>query len=97
MKNLGILIFESFFLGLTFLKKVRQSINHSISFSLTIIDLDEVVLKELLGPVNLARAQNFHIHKLVEVIIVSKDENLIFTAFQVIASSFKGFNNSQKL
>ncbi len=45
-----------------------------------IIDL-EVVLKELLGPANLTRAQVFHIYELIEVIMVSKDKDLIFAAF----------------
>ena len=31
------------------------------------------------------------------VIIISKDEDLIFVAFQVVTPSFKGFNNSLEL
>ncbi len=86
----------AFLPGLTSLGEVRQSISRSISFSLTIIDL-EVVSKELLGPAHLTRAQAFHIHELTEVIMVSKDEDLVFAAFQVVAPSFEGFNNSQEL
>ncbi len=77
MENLGILIYESLFLGLAFLGAARQGISHSISFSLMIID-SKVVLRELLGPVDLMRAQVFRIHELTEVIMVSKDEDLIF-------------------
>ncbi len=93
MKNLSILILKHFFLGLASLGEARQSINRSISFSLTIID-SEVVSRELLGPADLTRAQAFHIHESTEVIIVSKDEDLIFAALQVVAPSLKGFNNS---
>ncbi len=75
---------------------MRQDISRSISLSLTIID-SEVVLRELLGPADLKRAQVFHIHELTEVIIVTKDEDLVFPVFQVVAPSFKSFNNSQKL
>ncbi len=77
MKNLSILILEFFFLGPASLRETRQSISHSISFSLTIIDL-EVVSKELLGPVDLTRAKAFHIYILTEVVIVSKDYDLVF-------------------
>ena len=53
-----------------------------------------MVFKELLGPINLSGAQTLGIHELTEVIIVRKDENLMFTAFQVIAPCFEGFDNS---
>ncbi len=61
-----------------------------------IIDL-EIVLRELLGLVDLTRAQAFCIHKSTEVIIISKDKDLIFAALQLVAPSLKGFNNSQEL
>ncbi len=96
MKTLSILILERFFLGLASLGEARQSISHSISFSLTIID-SEVVSRELLGPADLTRAQAFRIHESTEVIMVSKDEDLIFATFQVVAPSLKGFNDSQEL
>ncbi len=79
MKNLSILISERFFLSLAFLWEVRQSISNSIMYFLTII-FSEVVLRELLGPANLTRAQAFCIHKLTEVVMVSKDEDLVFAA-----------------
>ncbi len=80
MENLGVFISESLFFGLAFLEEARQSISCSFSLSLTIID-SEVVSRELLGPANLTRAQAFCIHKLTEVIMVSKEEDLIFAAF----------------
>lgn len=45
-----------------------------------IID-SEIVLQEFLSPTNLTRAQAFYIHKWTKVIMVSKDEDLIFAAF----------------
>ncbi len=80
MKNMRILISESFFFSLAFLWETRQSISRSISFFLMIIDL-EVVSRELLGPVDLMKAQALRIYELTEVIGVSKDENLVFAAF----------------
>ncbi len=95
MKNLGIFISESLFLSLASLGEARQGINQNISLSLTIIDL-EVVLRERLGSTDLTRAQTFRIHELTEDTIVSKDEDLVFATFQVVAPSFKGFNNSKE-
>ncbi len=95
MKNLGILISECFFLGLASLREARQGINYGINLSLMVIDL-EVVLRELLGPADLAKARTLHIHELTEVVIISKDKDLMFTAFQVVASSLKIFKNSQE-
>ncbi len=80
MKNLSILISKCFFLGLASLGETRQSISRSISFSLTIID-SKLVLRELLSPADPTRAQAFCIHKLMEVIMVNKDEDLVFAAF----------------
>ncbi len=57
----------------------------------------EVVSRELLGPADLTKAQTFCIYESTEVIIVRKDENLIFAALQVVMPSLKSFNNSQEL
>ena len=40
-----------------------------------------MVLKELLNPTNLLGAQTFYIYKMTKIIIVYKDENLIFAVF----------------
>ncbi len=77
MENLGVFISESHFLGLASLGEARQGISRSISFSLTIIN-SEVVSRELLGPSDLTKAQAFRIHESTEVIMVSKDKDLIF-------------------
>ncbi len=96
MKNLGVFISESLFLGLAPLGEVRQGISHSISLSLMIID-SKVVSRGLLGPADLAGAQILCIHKSTEVVVVSEDEDLVFTTFQVVAPSLKGFNDGQEL
>ncbi len=57
-----------------------------------IIDL-KVVLRELLGPTDLARAQTLHIHKLKEVIVVSEDKNLVFATFQIVMPILKNLND----
>ncbi len=80
MENLEILIFESLLLDLASLKGTRQGISRNISLSLTIIDL-EVVLRELLGLVNLIRTQTLCINESAEVIMASKDKDLVFAAF----------------
>ncbi len=96
MENLGVLIFESFFLDMAFLGEARQGISCNISLSLMIINL-EVVSRKLLVLADLMRAQVFHIHELTEVIMVNKDKDLVFATFQIVALSLKGFNNSQEL
>ena len=58
-----------------------------------IID-SKVVLGELLDLTDLLRAQVFCIYETTEVIMIHKNENLIFATFQVIAPGFKCFNNS---
>ncbi len=95
MKNLNIFILERFFLGLASLGEARQNISCSSSFSLSIIDLEELS-RELLGLADLTRAQSFCIHESTEVIMVSKNKDLVFTALQVVVPSLKGFNNSQE-
>ncbi len=80
MENLEVLIFESFFLGLTSLRKARQSISCNISLSQIIIDT-KVVSRELLRLADLIRAQTLCIYESAEVIMVNKDKNLIFAIF----------------
>ncbi len=75
---------------------MRQGISRSTSLFLTIIDL-EVVSRELLGSADLTRVQAFCLHESTEVIMVSKDEELIFAALQVVAPSLKTFNDRQEL
>ena len=92
MKNLEILISKSFFLGLASLKEARQGISRSICIFLTIIDL-KVISRELLGPKNLIKAIAFSIHELTELIMVNKDEDLVFATFQEVTPSLQSLNN----
>ncbi len=80
MKNLGVFISESLFLGLASLREVRQGISRSISLSLTIIDL-EVVSREFLGLADLIRAETLQNQESAKVIMVRKDKDLVFAAF----------------
>lgn len=78
MNILCIFIFEHFFLGLTSLWKSRQSVSPNISLSLTMIN-SEVILQKFLGPADLTKTLAFYIYELIKVIIVSKNENLVFS------------------
>ena len=74
------------------LAKPRQSIYSCICLTLAIVDL-EMVLRELLGPVDLSGAQALRIYETTEVIVVRKDENLMLAAFQVVVPSLEWLNN----
>ena len=52
-----------------------------------------MVSRELLDPADLFRAQVLCIHKTTEVIVVRKNEDLMFAAFQEVALSLEYFNN----
>lgn len=93
MKNMRMLISESFFLGLGSLGKARQGISSRISLSLIIIDSD-MISREFLCPANLTKTQTFCMYELAEVIMVSKDKDFIFIAFQVVTPSLENLNNS---
>ena len=92
MKDSAIFSSKLFLLILTSLWKPRQSICSRICLTLAIVDL-EMVLRELLGQADLSGAQALCIHETTEVIVVRKDNNLILTAFQVVAPSLECFNN----
>lgn len=80
IKNLNIFIFVYFCLYLTFLGEIRHNINHNMNISLIIIDL-KIISQELLDFVDLMRTQVFSIYKLIKVVIVSIDKDLIFAVF----------------
>ena len=96
MKNSAILSSELILFILASLGKSRQSICSRIRLALAIIDL-KVITRELLGPTDLSGAQALCVHESAEVIMVRKDKNLIFAAFQIVTPRLKGFDNSQKL
>ena len=62
------------------LGEVRQRVCNSVGFSLVIIDL-KIILRELLGPPDLTKTQVLCIYKLMKIVVVSKDKDLIFVTF----------------
>ena len=40
-----------------------------------------MVIRELFGPTDLTKAQTLYIYELLEIIMLSKNEDLIFTTF----------------
>ncbi len=96
MKNLSILSSKVFFLALTSLREAGKSVSSSVCLVLAIID-PEVVSRELLSSPNLSRAQALRIHESPEVVVVRKNEDLVFAAFWVVGPSLEGFNDSQEL
>ena len=56
-----------------------------------------MVSRELLGLADLSGAQALCMHKMTEIIVFSKDKNLMLVALQVVVLSLECFNNSQKL
>lgn len=44
----------------------------------------------------MAKTQIFSIYKFTKIIIIDKNKNLIYAAFQVVTLSLKGFNNDKE-
>ena len=80
MMNLAIFKLELIFLILASLEKSRQSIYSYICFILVIVGL-KIVLRELLDPADLFRAQILPIYETIEVVMIHKDKNLILVTF----------------
>ena len=80
MKNLAILSLELILLILASLRKPRQSICSCICFTLAVVDL-KMVSRELLGPVDLSRAQTLCIHEATKVVVVYEDKHLVLATF----------------
>lgn len=49
--------------------------------------------REFLGPTNLPGAQALGIHEATKIIMISEDEDLVLTTFQVVAPILEGLNN----
>lgn len=56
-----------------------------------------MVLGKFLSPPDLTKTKLFYIYELTQIIIVSKDQKLIFTTFQVLLPNLKNLNNDQQL
>ena len=54
-------------------------------------------MKELLNLTDLSETNVYCIHEAVKVVVVYKNEELVFATFLVIPPYFKNFDNSQKL
>ena len=92
MKNLGVLSSKGPFLGLASLGEARHGISGGIGLSLAILN-PKLVPREFLGLLDLPRIQALGINESVEIVMVSKDEDLVFAALQVMASSLEGLND----
>ena len=79
MQDFEILCSEGVFFLSVPLGISRQGISSSVSFALTIIDL-EVVTRECLGPADLSGAQTLCIHESSEVVIVGKHKDFMLRA-----------------
>ena len=53
-----------------------------------------MIPRELLGPLDLIKAQTLYIHELTKIVMVSKDKDLIFATFSAVPLGIKRFNNS---
>ena len=93
MKDLAIIGSEFILLILASLRKLRQSICNCICVVLAIVNL-KMVLRELLGPTDLSKAQAFCIHEAMKVVVVCENEYFVLAAFQIVTPYFKGFDNS---
>ena len=80
MQDFDVLGAESFFLLCTLLRVLKKDISNSVSFALTIVDL-EVVAREFLGLADLSRAQTLCLNEPTEVVVVNKYEHLILRSF----------------
>ncbi len=58
------------------------------------INNSKVILRKFLGLVDVVGAQTLYIYKLMEFVMVSKNKELIFAAFYIVAPFLKSFNNS---
>ena len=88
IQDLSILSLKLLFLIKILLQKARQNFCYSICFILTIIDL-KMIIRELFGPTNLTKDKTLCIYKLLMIIMIIKNNDLVFTAFQVMFPDFK--------
>ena len=80
MKNLRIFSLKLFFLIITSLREMKQYICSPIYFILTIIYL-KIIVKKLLGILNLTKTQVFFIHRTGKNIIISKYNYFVLAIF----------------
>ena len=92
MQDFDIVSSEGLFLLCTLLKVLRQGVSSSISFALTIVNL-EVVIREFLGPADWFGIQTLCIHKPVKVVMVGKHKDSMLGALEIVPPGLESFNN----
>ena len=78
-QNFDVLVLEGLFFLCTLLRVLRQGVSSSISFALTIINLN-VVKEEFLGLADLSKAQTHYIYESAEVFVIDKYEDFMLRA-----------------
>ena len=92
MKNLNVFSLKFFFFVMTCLKKVKKGVYISIYFALTVAN-PKMVLKKLLSPPDLTKAQTLCIYEPIKIVVVGQDEDFILAAFQIVFIGLKSLNN----
>ena len=80
MQNLDVYGVGGVFFLRSPLRVLRQRIGSSVCLALAVVDL-EVILRKFLSSADLSGAQTFCIHKTTKVVVVCKDEDLMFATF----------------
>ena len=52
-----------------------------------------MILKKLLSLTNLTKTQALYIYKLIKVIMIDENKDLVFAALEMMILGFEGFNN----
>lgn len=92
MKNFGVFSSKTFFFLLTLLRVMRQDINSCIYVTLVVINL-KMIMRQLLCLPNLTKTNTFCVHKTRKVVVIGKDKNLMFAAFEIVPPSLQSLNN----
>ena len=77
MKYLSVLSSKVSFFFIILLRETRYIVYSSVSFALTII-YSKMIARKLLSPADLTKIQALYIHKSSKIIVVSKNEKLMF-------------------
>ena len=80
MKNSRVFSFKFFFFIIIFLRKLRQYICSSICFALKII-YPKMIVRKLLGLLNLRKTQTSYVYKTSKVVVIGKYKNFVLAFF----------------
>lgn len=80
MENSDIFSTEDVFFLSTPLKVMKQGIDSSICLGFVVID-SEVIGRKFLSPADFSRTQTLYVYKLIKVVVVSENKDLIFATF----------------